>query len=258
MRYVIVGNSAAAVGAIEAIRQHDQENEITVVASETQHVYSRPLISYLLGKVVDESKMYYRPPDFYERYQVETMLGVEVTRVNPRPKTVALAGGGTFLAGRLVMREMEAFVRDNPPAMMMPWIENLTNYYEENGGWEDVDALVASFPCGPGWESSAEGWPAEYLVATPDGVIVAASDSEMVGRSLHFGEKTMSFPIVADGQTVGRLLLSPYGRFRDDFRFILGTAMQRFLMIGAIIGFVALVAGLGFSRAISRPVVKLT
>jgi signal transduction histidine kinase len=171
---------------------------------------------------------------------------------------IALAGGGTFLAGRLVMREMEAFVSDNPPAMMTPWIENLTSYYEQNGDWENVDALVANFPCGPGWESSAEGWPTEYLVATPDGVIVAASDSEMIGRSLHYGEKAMSFPIAVDGEMVGRLLLSPYGRFRDDFRFIVQGAMQRFVATGSIIGFAALIAGLGFSRMISRPVVKLT
>jgi signal transduction histidine kinase len=171
---------------------------------------------------------------------------------------IALAGGGTFLTGRLVIHEMEAFVSDNPPAMMTPWIENLTNYYEQNGGWEDVDVLVANFPCGPGWEYSAEGWPTEYLVATPDGVIVAASDSDMVGRALHYGEKAMSFPIAVDGQLVGRLLLSPYGRFRDDFRFIVQGAMQRFVTIGAIIGAAALIAGLGFSRLISRPVVRLT
>jgi two-component system OmpR family sensor kinase/two-component system sensor histidine kinase BaeS len=171
---------------------------------------------------------------------------------------IALAGGGMFLTGRLVMHEMEAFVRDNPPAMMTPWIENLTNYYEQNGDWEDVDVLVANFPCGPGWESSEEGWPTEYLVATPDGVIVAASDGKMVGRSLHYGEKAMSFPIVVGDQMVGRLLLSPYSRFRDDFRFIIRGAMERFLMIGAIIGAAALIVGLGFSRLISRPVVRLT
>jgi len=36
MRYVIIGNSAAAVGAIEGIREHDQESPITVVADESQ------------------------------------------------------------------------------------------------------------------------------------------------------------------------------------------------------------------------------
>ena len=49
MRYVIIGNSAAAVGCIEGIRQHDKENELLLIAEEPYHTYSRPAISYLLA-----------------------------------------------------------------------------------------------------------------------------------------------------------------------------------------------------------------
>lgn len=103
MLYVIIGNSAAAVGAIEAIRQQDVENPITVVADEPYHVYSRPLISYLLGGMVDETRMDYRPRDFYTRHRVETMLGVEVTQVNPQEQSLTLAGGGTLAYDRLLI-----------------------------------------------------------------------------------------------------------------------------------------------------------
>jgi NAD(P)H-nitrite reductase large subunit len=44
MRYVIIGNSTAAVGCIEGIRQRDREGSITVIADEKHHTYSRPLI----------------------------------------------------------------------------------------------------------------------------------------------------------------------------------------------------------------------
>ena len=48
-RYVIIGNSAAAVGCVEGIRQRgSQAGEITLVSNEPHHTYSRPLISYLL------------------------------------------------------------------------------------------------------------------------------------------------------------------------------------------------------------------
>lgn len=103
MRTVIIGNSAAAVGAIEAIRRHDQENPITVVADEPHHVYARPLISYLLGEMVNEAQMYYRPPDFYERFGVETMLGVEVVGINLQEQSIALAGGGALTYDRLII-----------------------------------------------------------------------------------------------------------------------------------------------------------
>ena len=45
MNYVIIGNSAAAVGCIEGIRKNDKENKITVISEEKHHTYSRPLIS---------------------------------------------------------------------------------------------------------------------------------------------------------------------------------------------------------------------
>ena len=46
--YVIVGNSAAAIGCVEGIRQVDTKGSILIVSDEPHHTYSRPLISYLL------------------------------------------------------------------------------------------------------------------------------------------------------------------------------------------------------------------
>ncbi len=103
MRHVIVGNSAAAVGAVEAIRQHDRGSSITIISEEPHPAYSRPLISYLLAGIVDESRMYYRPDDFYQRHNVETLLGVEVTRVDTGEQTLTLAGGGQVRYDRLLI-----------------------------------------------------------------------------------------------------------------------------------------------------------
>jgi two-component system OmpR family sensor kinase/two-component system sensor histidine kinase BaeS len=168
---------------------------------------------------------------------------------------IILAGGGIFWAGRSALRQVEAFARDNPPTMIRPWVESLADYYEENGDWEDVDSLIATLP---GGEFEEQGWHTDYILAASDGAIVASSDGEQIGRLLHYGEKRVSFLVVVSDQTVGYLLLSPYGRFRDDFSFILGSTLQRFLLIGLAIGAVALVTGWGLSRVISRPVVKLT
>jgi len=86
--YLIVGNSAAAIGAVEAIRSVDDEGDIVLVAREPHHTYSKPLISYLLGGDVEERNMFYRDADFYELNGVNTQLGVEVVRVDPEHKTV--------------------------------------------------------------------------------------------------------------------------------------------------------------------------
>ena len=79
MNYVIIGNSAAAVGAIESIRAIDQKGSITVISEEKEHVYSRPLIAHYLAGDVTEERMPYRPADFYIKHDIKTYLGIKVT-----------------------------------------------------------------------------------------------------------------------------------------------------------------------------------
>jgi len=63
-KYVIIGNSIAAVGAVEAIRRNVKDGRIAIISNEKYHVYLRPLISYLLMGKTDENKMKYRDENF--------------------------------------------------------------------------------------------------------------------------------------------------------------------------------------------------
>ena len=72
-KYVIIGNSAGAIGCVEGIRRVDPQGEILLLADEPYHTYSRPLISYLLLGRTDKQRMLYRPADFYEQNQVQTL-----------------------------------------------------------------------------------------------------------------------------------------------------------------------------------------
>ncbi len=93
MKYVIIGNSTAAVGCIEGIRSVDKDGKITVISDEKHHTYSRPLISYLLLGKTDEQKMKYRPDSFYEDNKCETLFGEKVTAIEPDKKRVVLESG---------------------------------------------------------------------------------------------------------------------------------------------------------------------
>ncbi len=92
-KYLIIGNSAAAIGAIEAIRQKDKQGKIILVSDEPYPAYSRPLISYLLAGKVDEEKMFYRAQSFYGENEVEALLGEQVISVFPSEKKVKLRNG---------------------------------------------------------------------------------------------------------------------------------------------------------------------
>src|SRR5690242_13806131 len=70
MNYVIIGNSVAAIGAVRGIRKVDAEGHITVLSRENHTAYGRPLISYLLGGMINEKRMPYLPNDFYEKNKV--------------------------------------------------------------------------------------------------------------------------------------------------------------------------------------------
>jgi len=94
MNYVIIGNSAAAVGAVESIRNLDKNGTITVISKEEEHVYSRPLITHLIAGEAGNDRMPYRPPGFYEMMKVQTKLGEKVTRVDFKARKVFLNGGG--------------------------------------------------------------------------------------------------------------------------------------------------------------------
>ena len=103
MNYVIIGNSAAAVGAVTGIRAVDKAGTITVISDDPYHTYSRPLISYWLqGKVTDE-KIYYREPDFYEKNCCSAIFGKKVMAIHPDKKELLLDDGNKISYDRLLV-----------------------------------------------------------------------------------------------------------------------------------------------------------
>ncbi|MDR1734240.1 MAG: FAD-dependent oxidoreductase [Oscillospiraceae bacterium] len=102
-KYVIIGNSSAAIGCIEGIRKTDTEGSITLIASEPHHCYGRPLISYYLEGKTDAEHMKYRPDSFYADNGVETMLGENVTGIDPITKTVTLQNGNSLRYDKLLV-----------------------------------------------------------------------------------------------------------------------------------------------------------
>lgn len=102
MKYVIIGNGVASVGAIEAIRKNDKEGSITVFTDETYPCYGRPLISYYLEGKTTLDKMGYRGENFYKDNNVALMLGRPVTKLDAENKKVT-AGGKEYDYDKLLV-----------------------------------------------------------------------------------------------------------------------------------------------------------
>ncbi|MCW4044671.1 MAG: FAD-dependent oxidoreductase [Candidatus Bathyarchaeota archaeon] len=92
-KYVIIGASAAGIGAVEAIRDVDPVGTITVISEELLPQYSRPMISdFVSGKATLE-KMKCREDYFWEKNAVQALTGRTATRLNLTGKYVELDGG---------------------------------------------------------------------------------------------------------------------------------------------------------------------
>lgn len=103
-KYVIIGNSAGAIGCVEGIRRVDQQAGILLLADEPYHTDSRPLISYLLLGRTDKQHMLYRPADFYEQNGVQALLGPEakVEEIDAAAKRLRLADGRSVAYEKLL------------------------------------------------------------------------------------------------------------------------------------------------------------
>jgi NAD(P)H-nitrite reductase large subunit len=92
-KYVIVGASAAGIGAVEAIRQIDSVGTITVISDEDCPQYSRPMISDFVSGKADFNKMMCREDEFWKQLNAEALLGKKATALNLTEKTVTLENG---------------------------------------------------------------------------------------------------------------------------------------------------------------------
>ena len=124
MKYVIIGNSTAAVGCVEGIRSMDKEGEITLLGAEPWHTYARPLISYLLQGKVSRKAMDYRPADFYEANAVKALLGTRAAAIDPAAKTVTTDGGETLHYDKLLVATGSV-----PQDRSWPGVENVSHRF---------------------------------------------------------------------------------------------------------------------------------
>jgi NAD(P)H-nitrite reductase large subunit len=92
-KYVIVGASAAGIGAVEAIREVDPIGTITVISEEPCPQYSRPMISDLVSGKANFEKMKCRDDQFWQKNEVQALTGRTAVSLNLADKYVTLDKG---------------------------------------------------------------------------------------------------------------------------------------------------------------------
>lgn len=103
MRYLIIGGSVGAVGAVEGIREADPVGEITVISDEPDTAYSRPMISDYLSGEADCEKLLFPEKDFWNRNNVKVRLGKRAVKLDLPRKTVELEDAESINFDKLLL-----------------------------------------------------------------------------------------------------------------------------------------------------------
>ncbi len=102
-KYVIIGASAAGIGAVEAIHNIDPIGTVAVISEEECPQYSRPMISDFVSGKATFQKMMCREDNFWKQNNVEAILGSVATKLNPTEKTVTLENGSVVQFEKLLL-----------------------------------------------------------------------------------------------------------------------------------------------------------
>lgn len=101
---VIVGASHAAAESIASLRKFGWQGKIVLIGDEAMLPYQRPPLSkaYYKGEVAAE-KLLIRPESFYQKNDVDLMLGQRVTSIDRSNKSIELEGAKSIPYDYLIL-----------------------------------------------------------------------------------------------------------------------------------------------------------
>jgi NAD(P)H-nitrite reductase large subunit len=103
MRYVLVGGSAAAVSALEAIRSIDKTASIDLFSDEDVPLFSRVLLPYYVAEELSKPLLNFRSADFFAENDISAHIGVRVQEINPDSKIVTADDGHSYVYDKLLL-----------------------------------------------------------------------------------------------------------------------------------------------------------
>jgi nitrite reductase (NADH) large subunit len=103
MRYVIVGNGAAAVMAAEALLKEDPGATVEVYGEEPYLAYRRPQLPEFLAGSLEERRLLIHPAEWYAEKGVTVHRDVRVVGLDPPAGTIHLADGRQAGYDRLLL-----------------------------------------------------------------------------------------------------------------------------------------------------------
>ncbi|HVV60535.1 MAG TPA: FAD-dependent oxidoreductase [Pseudolabrys sp.] len=128
-KIVIVGGGAAGFAAAEMLRRRGFAGSVTILSNDGDTPVDRPNLSkdYLAGSA-PEDWMPLRSDDWYAENKIDLKLKTEVTAIDPKTKSLTLAGGATIQFDKLLLATGAEPVRLDMPGMNLPHVHTLRSF----------------------------------------------------------------------------------------------------------------------------------
>src|SRR5579864_7177094 len=142
---VIVGAGAAGNAAAQRLRREGYAGPVTMIGADDSPPYDRPNISkdYLAGNAPEEW-IPLHPRELYDERRIELRLGERVTAIDPRQRTVTLAGGATLGWGALLLATGAEPVHLDLPGGGLPHVHYLRTLADSRAIIARVESLRAA------------------------------------------------------------------------------------------------------------------
>ena len=90
---IVVGAGQAGLQVVDSVRRGGYEGSLVLIGNEDSLPYQRPPLSkqYMSADMADE-RLLFRPGDYYQKKNVELMLGAEVSELNVQARTLRVDG----------------------------------------------------------------------------------------------------------------------------------------------------------------------
>ncbi|MCT4598847.1 MAG: FAD-dependent oxidoreductase [Vallitalea sp.] len=100
---IIIGNNAAGISAVEAIRRRNNNATIMVVDKDTNYAYYRPILSDYISDSHEEQYFYLHDKEWYRENNVNLKLGSCVTKIDKENNRIIINNEEAIQYDKLIL-----------------------------------------------------------------------------------------------------------------------------------------------------------
>ena len=178
--YVIVGNSAAGLQALQTLRKYSAEASIALIDREDCPAYSRVLTPYFVGGKTERDNLFIVERDFYQKTGATTLFGRTVVALDADGRKVELDDGSLITFGKLLLatgaeaRQLKVSSRRSSVLRHMSDAELLVKLMQDAKSITAIGAGLVSLPLLSHAPEAAE----KHLIVGSDRILSRMVDAE--------------------------------------------------------------------------------